>query len=422
MVDSSGIIRSYSRLKYANVAIDEKSPIFLNKKHKLAELVVIYYHVKCLHRGVRQTLTELRSMYWIVKGRSFVKKSIRSCTICKRLNVRAYSYPNTPDLPEFRFDFLYPFSTTAIDYFGPLFCLPVFKVDAVNLYKAWVVLFTCTSTRAISLEVVNSSSSCVFLQCFDRFVSRRGCPNRIITDNGSVFTSEETQKYMAIRYIESRFTLDAAPWQGGLWERLVACVKRCLKMNIGVKMLNYIELQTIIAEMERVLNNRPIGADYENDREDVITPNHLICGRRIELSNDSKDAEDDRRESRSIIKRRRFTDVIIDHFWSRWQHEYLEYLRENQRKFCKTRSMCVPKVNDVVIIYDDKLPRHLWRVGLIIKLIDGNDGKCRGAEVRLSKTRSIIKRPINKLYPLVTNEDLEIRPFKHVSLGNVENK
>lgn len=69
--DEEGVIRSYGRYKHANIPFDNKAPIMLNRDHRLAEIIVNYCHSKVLHRGVKQTLTELRSKYWITKGRSF---------------------------------------------------------------------------------------------------------------------------------------------------------------------------------------------------------------------------------------------------------------------------------------------------------------------------------------------------------------
>ena len=64
-------------------------------------------------------------------------------------------------------------------------------------------------------------------------------------------------------------------------------------------------------------------------------------------------------------------------------------------------------LHDIVIVYDEKELRHLWRVGKIVKLISSEDGKIRGAEVKLGKTNAIIKRPVDKLYPLVTHTSKE---------------
>ena len=78
-------------------------------------------------------------------------------------------------------------------------------------------------------------------------------------------------------------------WQGGIWERLVSCVKRCLKKVVGIRKVSYIELQTLIMEVEAVLNNRPLCHDYDSEIEDVLTPNNLIYGRRLESINEKKD-------------------------------------------------------------------------------------------------------------------------------------
>ena len=132
--DESGIIRSYSRLKNAVMPFETKSPMFIQRNHKLAELIVGYSHLKVLHRGVKQTLTELRTFYWITRGRSFVQKLIRHCMVCNRINARSYEYPIHSDLPTFRFSDICAFNCTGTDYLGPVLCLPV-TVMEINYTK-----------------------------------------------------------------------------------------------------------------------------------------------------------------------------------------------------------------------------------------------------------------------------------------------
>ena len=61
-------------------------------------------------------------------------------------------------------------------------------------------------------------------------------------------------------------------------------------------------------------------------------------------------------------------------------------------------------VNDIVIVYDKRQPRHLWKLGRIIDLIIGKDDIIRGAKLKLG-TGAIIQRPLNLLYLL------EVRNF-----------
>ena len=403
--EKDGLIRSYSRLKNAKIPFDTKAPVLINKKHKLAAILVNYAHLKVLHRGVKQTLTELRSMYWITRGRNFVKKLVSPCTVCKKLNSRPYEYPEHSDLPNLRFDDTYPFASTGVDYLGPLYCLPIYgKTD--NLHKAYIVLYTCTTTRAVILEVVNNANTDTFLNSFRRFLSRRGCPSTMVSDNGGVFLADEMQKFAAEHRITWKFNLDCAPWFGGVWERLVASVKRCIKKVVGSKKLTYVELQTLTSEVELILNNRPIGADYDDDQEEVLTPNHLVFGRRLESVNDIGEVEvtDAGASNKKFIKRKKLIESMLSHFWDTWRKEYLTSLRESQRVSRKRHAAKIA-VDDVVIIYDDKQPRHLWKIGKVNSLISGQDGRIRGAHVKVGRTGALIKRPVNRLYPFVKADD-----------------
>ena len=401
--DDEGLIRSYSRLKNANVPYDAKAPVFINKEHKLAEILVYYFHLKVLHRGVKQTLTELRSLFWITRGRNFVKKFIFYCTVCKRLNSRPYEYPSLSDLPELRFDETFPFASTGVDYLGPLYCLPIYaKGD--DLHKAYVVIYTCATTRAVILDVVSNANTDNFLNSFKRFLSRRGCPSLMLSDNGSVFVADATQQFAADRGISWKFNLDCAPWFGGIWERLVASVKRCMKKVIGTKKLTFVELQTLIGEIELILNNRPIGVDFDDDQEDVLTPNHIVFGRRLEATNISGDVNIPRYTSnRKLVKRKKLIDTMIGHFWNRWRKEYVTSLRDYQR-IRKQKHSAIIETGDVVIIYEDKQPRHLWKIGRVVRVIPGRDGQVRGAEVKVGKSGAVIRRPVNRLYPIVKAE------------------
>ena len=60
-----------------------------------------------------------------------------------------------------------------------------------------------------------------------------------------------------------------------------------------------------------------------------------------------------------------------------------------------------------MIIFEEKQPRHLWKVGRVTRVIPGRDGRIRGAEVKVGKNKVFIKRPVNRLYPLVRADNDE---------------
>ena len=76
-----------------------KYPYLLIKEHRFTELVVIYSHELDLHNGLREALTQLRSEYWVVKARNFIKKVLRNCIICRKHEGQSYKYPPETPLP-----------------------------------------------------------------------------------------------------------------------------------------------------------------------------------------------------------------------------------------------------------------------------------------------------------------------------------
>ena len=83
-------------------------------------------------------------------------------------------------------------------------------------------------------------------------------------------------------------------------------------------------------------------------------------------------------------------------------------LRQQQR-YNKQAGAKTPSVNDVVLIDQEKQPRQLWRLGRIVELITSNDNEIRHAKVIVSKTKNIIDRHINRLYPLeMSNKVLNV--------------
>ena len=99
-------------------------------------------HKRVMHRGEKQTLTELRAEYWIVRGKSFVKMIIRSCVVCKRIHGRPYTYPYIPELPNERVRDGRPFLCVGLDHCGPLYIKDLYESEndeEVKTNKCYIV-------------------------------------------------------------------------------------------------------------------------------------------------------------------------------------------------------------------------------------------------------------------------------------------
>ena len=75
-----------------------------------------------------------------------------------------------------------PFANTGCYYMGPF----IFK-ESRSERKAWGLVFTCMTTRAIHVELVTSLDLSSFIMAFSRFVNLRNPVSRLYSDNGTTF-------------------------------------------------------------------------------------------------------------------------------------------------------------------------------------------------------------------------------------------
>lgn len=188
---------------------------------------------------------------------------------------------------------------------------------------------------------------------------------------------------------------------------MVGCVKTCLRKVLGNAKLTFDELLTAVIEIEGTLNSRPLTYSYDEIDEEVLTPSHLIYGRRIKSLPDENIEEAEENET-SCSRRFRHVTLRLAHFWNRWRKEYLTDLREFH-KAKENRNKKPVEVGDIVIVYDENKKRALWKTAVVERLIKGRDDVTRGAEVRvIVKGKHLrISRPIQKLYPLEIRATLE---------------
>ncbi|KAK6191879.1 hypothetical protein SNE40_003459 [Patella caerulea] len=269
-LDQHGLIRCQSRIGDSNVCEHSKRPYLLPSKQYFTKLIIQDAHHNVHHNGIRETLNLIRELYWIIRGREAIKKIVRQCIVCCKLQGHPYSTRPIPDLPADRVSLDPPFTNTGLDFAGPLH-----TSDLGENSKTYVCLFTCASTRAVHFELTRDLSVPSFLLAFRRFLSRRGLPSRLLSDNAKTFKcaksfinkilrSEEISNYFVNKQVIWDTIIEKAPWWGQYWERLVGSLKRCLKKTIGRSTLKFDELRTLLVEIETTLNNRPLTYVYDD--------------------------------------------------------------------------------------------------------------------------------------------------------------
>ena len=183
-----------------------------------------------MHDRVKETLAELCTHFWLAKGRQIVKAVVSSCNTCRRLEGIAYPPPPTAQLPQFRLEDKHPFPSVGVDFLGPLYVKA--SANSKTMTKVYTALYTCTTTRAVHLELTTAMTTQAVLQSLRRFVGRWGVPSLLVSDNfksfkaasgkvQALFEAPEVTTFLNEKRIKWRFNLAKVPWKGGFFERMV---------------------------------------------------------------------------------------------------------------------------------------------------------------------------------------------------------
>lgn len=216
-----------------------------------------------------------------------------------------------------------PFYSTGMDCFGP-FQLKIGR----RAERRWGLIFKCLTTRAVYLDLLTALDSDAFLMAPQRFTARRGSPAELYSDQGTNFRGAERELATAFadmhpslkeplakhHQIEFHFNPPAAPPFGGAWEREIRSVKSTLRATLGSQTVTEEVLQTVLIEVEGILNSKPLGYISSDIADlDPITPNHLLMGR------PSSSLPPVIYQQSELLSRRRWrqSQILTDHFWSR---------------------------------------------------------------------------------------------------------
>lgn len=401
---SSGLIRVGGRLSNSNFDYDTKHPILLHASHDLTKLIVNHYHKRLLHAGPQLLLATLRHKFWIINGRNLTRKITHDCVKCCRFSGKTYQ-PIMGNLPEPRLHAEFPFMNTAVDYCGPV-QIADRKGRGCRLKKAYICVFVCLAVRAIHIELVTELTSQGFLSALNRFIARRGKPAIIYSDNGTNFVgannelnkliksaSKDIISYSSENEINFKFSPAYSPHFNGLAEASVKSIKFHLKRVLGMAHLDYEEMNTVLVQIEAILNNRPITA-LSSDPSDLVPlkPADFLIGRSLTMLPSPQVQED---VPISTLSRYMRIQSLKTHFWNRF---YKEYVSELQSRSKWQQHKGQPHPGDMVLIKDDRLPPNRWLLGRITAVYPGSDGINRVADVRT--TSGTLRRAFNRLCPL----------------------
>lgn len=129
------------------------------------------------HLGIVKSKSIARSYFWRPKCDNDIEEMCKSCHQCQeeapnpQAHTSAWPYPNRP------------FERIHADFFGPL--EKKMYLVIIDAYSKWLEVIQVPDTS--SYGAIN-----VLRQYFCRF----GLPNRLVTDNGTAWTSENFKEFM----------------------------------------------------------------------------------------------------------------------------------------------------------------------------------------------------------------------------------
>lgn len=207
-LDKAGVMRVGGRLDKADfIPFNERHPIILPKMEvptdsrkdvvetrDLTRKIIDWAHTSCLHGGERKTLAVLQQKFHIPNARNAIRFVIHRCVKCSILKAETYkqlmgALPKESTMPA------PPFFHTTLDYAGPYNIQAGVRKSrrkdgglSNSIHsKAWVSIFVCRLTGGCHLELVQNLTSNAFVDAFKRFVSTRGLPKTVLSDNATTF-------------------------------------------------------------------------------------------------------------------------------------------------------------------------------------------------------------------------------------------
>lgn len=399
-------IRVGGRLIHSDLKFDKKHQIILPKGHHLTQLILRNEHCRLLHCGVQQLIYSIRDKFWPISARNSCKNIVKKCVVCFRAKPQIKNYL-MGNLPDYRVQPSSPFTNVGVDYAGPVM-LKDRQTRNAKLIKGYICLFICMSTKCIHLELVTDLSTASFMSTFKRFISRRGKPSNIFSDNGRNFVGANSEIEKLYNFLEKEskslgesFSNERIKWHfiparspsfGGLWESGIKSAKFHLNRVLQGQSLTYEHFSTLLTEVEGILNSRPL-CQLFNDPEDLnaLTPAHFLIGRSMTALPEVnlQHVPENRLDKYQKLQ------AMLQSFWQRWRKEYLNELQTRVKWRQNASSL---KIGSLVLLKEENAPTFQWQLGRVTALHPGSDSVVRVVEIKAQS--GVFRRAVTKVCPL----------------------
>lgn len=409
-IDIEGLVRIGGRLSAADLSLDEKHPILLPRKSRVSYLLLDRAHRAVAHQGRSFSLHRIRSEgYWPLGGRITLSTLISKCTTCRKTRGLCCEQ-KMANLPPDRTEPCPPFTNCGCDCFGPY----LVKQGRKQI-KRYGVLFTCLSSRAVHIEVVDDLSTDSFINAYRCLEALRGPVKLLRCDRGTNFVGADNEfkrnvsNFLTQRYCVFEFNSPSASHTGGVWERMIRSARNVLAGVLARSPTDLTEraLHTLFYEVTYLINSRPLSSCDLTDKEVTpISPNLLLTMKTNLVFSPPGEFTSEATYSKKQWKR---VQMLAQQFWDRWAKTYLNDLQSRQKWVSPKQNLTE---GAIVLVVNEQTARGEWPLGRVVSTKVSDDGLVRSVRVQLgtrclasngkrtSKLREL-ERPIQKIVLLV---------------------
>ncbi|KAK0132470.1 hypothetical protein N1851_032648 [Merluccius polli] len=292
--DPDQLLRVGGCTAQAGLNMNETHPIIIPGQHHLATLLVCHYHEAVKHQGRHLTEGAIRAAgFWLVGAKRCIGSLLYRCVTCRKLRGKT-EHQQMADLPAERLQVAPPFTYVGVDVFGPWEVVSRRTRGGHANSKRWAVMFSCMSSRAVHIEVIEAMSTSSFINALIRFFAIRGPAKQIRSDCGTNFvgasrelemdktspTFQKVEKYLSTQSCTWVFNPPHASHMGGAWEHMIGIACRildCMLLEENKSCLTHEVLTTFMSEVTAVMNARPlipVSSDPESPL--ILTPAMLL--------------------------------------------------------------------------------------------------------------------------------------------------
>jgi len=265
-------------------------------------------------------------------------------------------------------------------------------------------------TKSFHIEFVTRLTTDAFLAALRRFITRRGKPRIIGSDNGTNFQGDtnellqinkilqstsqwkKLQEFLAILGCDLKFVPPHGTHLGLLWEAAMKSTMNHLRRTLGSEFATYEGLCTLLAEVRAFLNSSNLCTLSDNPfNQSYLSTEHFLIGKPLTQLPvpDITDVKFNRLSRWQIYQQQ------LKQFCHRWSSDYLQNPLQRQR-WQRTSPNLQP--GDLVLLREDNMTPFHQPTILIKETHPRKD--CILRVLALKTPKRDFKRTITKICPL----------------------